>query len=190
MAQHPKPAENSDVLAEKNRRDREALETTANLSVASKTLHERLSEATSQKDFSRYLSDAVLVGDRSIIPYLKARLEGNFGDDQILEIALVNLGETQYVNETIEELKSEDYLVQYRAIWKLARFKTTESYRKLYELLDDNTNRDKNPDDDAVVRTLSQVTKDELFSTVENPPSDQNSTEAWKEWFKSRHLIE
>lgn len=175
---------------EKQRRDYQALETAIDLSVASKAIHERFINDPDGRNGIKILQDAVTTGDRSIVPYLKARKELGLGPAQYLDIALVALGETQYVDLAIEELRSENAAVRYHAIWRLARFKTKESYRKLYELLDDVAVRDPNPDDDQPIETLSWVTKEILFTTVENPPSSRQSTEAWKTWFKENHLID
>ncbi|MEP6848854.1 MAG: hypothetical protein ABI999_08345 [Acidobacteriota bacterium] len=116
-----------------------------------------------------------------------------FSPAQHLDLALVALGEIQYIDKAIEELKSEEYVVQVDAIWRLARFKTKESYRKLYELLDDETNRATSRDTHSIVRTLADVTKDELLATVEDPPKgkDAHDTAAWKAWFaKNKQPIE
>jgi HEAT repeat protein len=190
LAQNVRHAEVSSASVEKSRRDQENLERTADLSPASRALHESLSRPISDSDRAKLVQDAVIIGDRSVIPYLKARLEGGYGPPHHLDIALVSLGETQYVDKAIKELESEDYMTKVYAIWKLARFKTKESYRKLYELLDDVTPRDDYPEDDAIIQTLSVVTKRQMASAVENPPSDQDSTAAWKEWFKKNHLID
>lgn len=185
-------AQNNDSTAEfeKQRRNQENLEVASEMSPASRIMHQRFIRDLDGKDGVKILQDAVLIGDRSVVPYLKARKELGLGPAQYIDLALVALGETQYVELAIEELKSKDPVIQYYAVWKLARFKTKESYRKLYELLDDNTNRDPNPDDDQPIETLSWVTKEMLSSTVENPPKNQQDTEAWKEWFKKNNLID
>lgn len=184
--------QNNDSTAdfEKQRRDYQALETAIDLSSASRAMHERFINDREGSDGVKILQDAVTIGDRSVVPYLKARKELGLGPAQYLDIALVALGEKQYVDLAINELKSENATVRYYAIWKLARFKTKESYRKLYELLDDVTVRDPDPDDDQPIETSSWVTKEILFTTVQNPPSSRQSTEAWKEWFKKHHLID
>lgn len=172
-------AQNNETKArfEKQGRDYEAFIAAADLSPATKIMHERfLSEA----DGIKILEDALLVGDRSVIPYLKARKERGMGPPQYLEIALVRFGETQYVDLAIEETKSVDRTKRYWATWKLIRFKTQAAYQRLYEMLDDESNRGGGSGDDYGTRTVSQVTTDLLFSEVEDLPKDRHSTEAWK----------
>ena len=187
--------QNNDSTAqfEKQRRDDEALVATANANPASKALDRRLASTVVDRERVEILQEAVKTGDRGIIPYLKARRELGLGPAQHLDLALVALGETQYVDNAIEDLKSSAYVIQVDAIWRLARFKTKESYRKLYELLDDETNRATALDTHSIVRTLASVTKDELLATVEDPPKgkDAYDTAAWKAWFaKNKQLIE
>jgi hypothetical protein len=107
-------------------------------------------------------------------------------------VALVHLGETQYVDEAVKELKSSDAMDRHYAVWKLARFKTRESYRKLYELLDDNTNRDHDPFDGQNVLPLSWVTIEVLLTIEKDPPKvkERHDTEGWKAWFVKNKLVE
>jgi hypothetical protein len=183
----------STAAIEKQRREMESLETSSRLNPASIALHQRLSNTVVENERISFIQEAVRAGDRSVVPYLKARLEGGFGPANYLDVGLVALGESSYVDKAIEELKSNNYVVQVDAIWKLTRFKTKESYRKLYDLLDDMTNRDPDPNDDALYRPLAYVVMDELSSTVENPPKGKGSNDAaaWKAWFaRNKQLIE
>lgn len=186
MAQNIAPT----IEFEKQRRARQALDKAINATPSSKELHERFIETSSTNEEVQILQDAVKSDDRSIVPYLKARRDFGLGPAQHIDIALVALGETQYVDLAIEELNSEDPVVRYYAVWRLARFKTKASYQKLYELLDDVKNRDPVPDDDQPIETMSWVTKDILYSAVDDPPSDKYGTKAWKKWFKKNDLID
>ena len=165
-----------------------------NANLASKALHQRLISSVAEPEMIKILQEAVKTGDRSIVPYLNARWEMGLGPAQHLDIALVALGETQYVDKTIEDLKSEDAAIRYYAVWRLARFNTKESYRKLYELLDDDASRDDHRGaDDYVIMPMSWVTMEILRSTVKGPPRGKDAADraAWKAWFqKNKHLID
>jgi len=188
----PGQAQNNDSQAdfEKHRRDRQALDTAIALSLSSKDLHERFIKTSVSNEEVRILQDAVKSGDRSIVPYLKARRQLGLGPAQHIDIALVALGEMQYFDLAVKESNSEDAATRYWAIWRLARFKTKESYRKLYELLDDNTDRDDGQGDDYVIMPVSWVTKEILSSEFKDAPKYTESTEAWKEWFRKNNLID
>ena len=153
-----------------------------------KFLYEKV--ANNSKDYDEIFSEAAKSKDSSLVPYLKARMECNYDSKIIIEVTLVPLGETQYVDSSIEELKSDEPAARSWATWKLVRFKTKEAYRALYETLDDDRNRDPVPDDDAPIMPQSWVTKDILADFVDNPPKDRQSTAAWKDWFKNNHLID
>jgi hypothetical protein len=184
----------STVAIEKQRRNDENLELTANASPASRTLHQRLSSTVIDDERVAILQAAVKSGDRSIVPYLEARREMRLGPAQELDLALVALGATEYVNSAIEDLKSEDAGTRYWAVWRLARFNTKEAFRKLYELLDDNKSRDDHRGaNDYVIEPMSWVTMEILSSTVEDPPKDKDAhnAAAWKAWFaRNKQLIE
>jgi hypothetical protein len=185
---HTSPAQTSEtkVTSERLVRKEEAFIAAADLSPATRIMHERF---LSGADGVKILEDALLDGDRSVIPYLKARKEVNMGPPHYLDIALVRFGETQYVDLAIEDTKSVDRNKRYWATWKLVRFKTKAAYQRLYEMLDDESNRGGSGDDYGT-RTVSQVTTDQLFAGVEDPPKDRHSTEAWKEWFKKNNLLD
>jgi hypothetical protein len=173
---------------EKQRRDWENLQITAASSVASRFLHERLSSPGT--DCESALNDAVLQGDKSIIPYLKARKEGGFGPAQYIDLALVALGETRYVDLAIEETRSEDPATRSWATWRLVKFKTKASYQRLYEMLDDVKYGNVPKDVDYLIDSMSRVTMDWLSSEVEDPPKNRSNVAEWKEWFKKNNLID
>lgn len=193
LAQDPEIQRSREVRLEKVQREQIAIEKAANSSSASRALHDRVSTSATSQEQTDAIVEAGRTGDKAVIPYLKALVAANDSRSYEVEIALVHLGNNEYFSKTVVELSSEDPGVRYYAIGKLSRFKTKEAYRKLYELLDDDTDRDDNPKDDAIIRTNAEVVKDWLASTVENPPtaSDQCKTAKWKEWFeKNKHLIE
>ena len=178
---------------EKYNSDQAALEDAASLSPAAKALHERLSRNLSEIEVSKALDYVVASGDKSVVPYLRARLKADYGSKSEIEVALVRLGESEYFTKTLDELSSEDVSVQNLAVRKLSMFKTKEAYRKLYQLLDDEKVRDRGGHGDYIVPSLAYMVKDRLALTVENPPvgADKYSTAAWKAWFQiNRHLID
>lgn len=178
--------------ADKYIADQSAMERAASSSASARALHYRLSKISSESDFTRALDNVVSSGDKSVIPYLKARLDADHSGKNEIEVALVRLGETEYFDRAVEELSSRDVTIQNVAIWKLSMFKTKEAYRKLYELLDDESVRDVDGHGDYVVPSLAFMVKDRLASTVQSPPIGgyKYSTTAWKAWFeKNRHLI-
>lgn len=196
VAQVQEPLERQQARSEKNRKvaaAKSVIESEVNSSLAIKNLDERLSAVSKDNDFSQIISEIVRANDRSVIPYLKARLVVYDRRNLDIEVALVKLGDTEYFNKAVTDLSSRDVVVPYYAVWKLSLFKTKEAYRKLFELLDDETNRDDNPNDDAVIETISSIVKDRLAQTVDNPPQgmEKYNTKVWKAWFaRNKHLIE
>ena len=174
--------------------DNETFEKIADLSTEARLLQQRLMVDVRRGDHSDVILEAAKTKDKGLVPYLKKLLECKYSvSPLVVEVALVSLGESEYVDKTIGELKSKDTTVQSYAVWKLARFKTKDSYKKLYELLDDNTNRQGPVNDytDYIIPPLSLVAMEELSSTVDDPPKDQYSVVAWKKWFENhKELIQ
>jgi len=191
-AQKEKKVSEYEAGAEYSCPSQEDIRTVIATSQASMSLHLVLSDPN-RKNWRRSLrnavNDAVKTGDKSLVPYLKMRMQCYFGPTHSLDIALVALGETQYVDKAIKQVETGNHVVRYWAVWKLVRFKTKESYQKLYELLDDDKIPDQHKAKDASVGSLSEVTKTHLFREVDNPPSDRYSTEAWKAWFRKNHVV-
>lgn len=179
---------------EKADRDRAAMNKAMSSSPPARALHERLLQTgLSERDLSPAMAKVISAGDRSVIPYLKARLNADYGGRSQIEVVLVRLGEKEYVDEAIRELASDNFNIQHLALWKLSMFGTREAYRKLYELLDDESPRGKVGDRHFLVRSWAYMVKDTLAATAEDPPqgADRYSTAAWKAWFeKNRHLID
>lgn len=180
---------------ERTNRDAAAMEKGASASPAAKALHERISQqgGLSERDLSKVMADVISAGDKSVIPYLKARLDADYGGKSQIEVVLVRLGEKEYIDRTVEELSSKDISIQDLAVWKLSMFKTKEAYRELYKLLDNETVRGPVNQGDYSVPSLASVVKDTLILTVDNPPSGAHkySTPAWKAWFETnRQLID
>lgn len=196
MAQVQEPLERQQARSEKNRKVAAAKSVTGsavNSSLTVKRLDERLAKAATSEEFSQAISEIIQRNDRIVVPYLKARLVLDNEGWVYIEVALVHLGEREYFDKTVEELKSKDIVVPYYAVWKLSLFKTKEAYRKLFELLDDETPRVEKQAIDAQVLTLSGLVKDRLASTEDNPPKGANvyDTKAWKAWLaRNKHLIE
>lgn len=71
-------AQNNETKAafEKQGRDEETFVAAADISPASRIMHQRF---LSDDDGVKILEEALLVGDRSVIPYLKARKERGMG---------------------------------------------------------------------------------------------------------------
>lgn len=196
VAKVQEPVERQQARTEKNRKvavAKSVIENEVNSSLSSRRLDERLLAVSKDNDFSQIISEIVRANDRSVIPYLKARLVVFDRRNLDIEVALVKLGDREYFDKAVTDLSSTDVILPYYAVWKLSLFKTKEAYRKLYELLDDETNRDENPSDDAVIETLSSIVKDRLAQTVDNPPQgmDKYNTKVWKAWFaRNKRLIE
>jgi len=191
MAQDPGLQRVAVEKAEKNRRNRAALDETIESSGTVKALHERLSKAD-EEGFKKALSEVVAAKDRSVVPYLKARLALYSDSAFYIEVSLMRLGEKDYFDKAVAELSSDDPAIRTYAVWKLSLAKTKEAYRKLYELLDDERVRDDDPDDDMLIQSLSDVVKDRLASTEEDVPKGKSArdTAAWKDWFVQKHLID
>jgi hypothetical protein len=94
----------------------------------------------------------------------------------------------------MNRLSSTEVLLRIVAVEKLARIGTKDAYRKLYDLLDENTVSDPGPTNrDYITPPLSWYVMERLMGIVENPPTGPNrySVEVWKSWFeKNKHLIE
>jgi hypothetical protein len=192
VAQVQEPLERQQARVEKNAAER-VLEKEVNSSLTVKRLDERLSKAATPEAFSQAISEIVQANDRSLVPYLKARLILNNEGWVYIEVALVRLGEREYFDKTVAELKSKDIMIPYYAVWKLSLLKTKDAYRLLYELLDDETPRVEKQSIDFHVQTLSALVKERLASMADNPPKgiDVYETKAWKAWFaRNKHLIE
>lgn len=187
FAQDPRFEQDVKEKIEKSRRDRAALEAAANASDSAKALAQKFAVASSENQIKQIIDDVVQNGDKSVIPYLKSLLAGGFtGSSSLIEVALFQMGEEEYLNKAMKEISSDTAQIRYIAIWKLAQFKDKRAYRKLYELLDDETIREKNTANDYLVPTMSGMVKEELARTVDDPPkgADRFSTEAWKKWFE------
>ena len=191
FAQDPALLREQGERMEKTRRAQTAFETATNSSNGAKVLHERLLKSRSEGEFGQAISDVVQANDRSVVPYLKARLALYSEGKLDIEVALLHLGETEYFDKTVAELSSKDAVVRYYAVMKLSLFKTKEAYRKLLELLDDETGWEDHGD--YTIPSLAYRVKVILAATVEDPPTgkDVYDTAAWKAWFeKHKELIQ
>ena len=191
FAQDPAMQRTIEVRNEKSRQEKTAFDTAINSSEGAKALNERLTKSKSSSEFRQAISDAVQANDRSVVPYLKARLALYSEGKLDIEVALLHLGETEYFDKTVAELSSKDAVVRYYAVMKLSLFKTKEAYRKLLELLDDETGWEDHGD--YTIPSLAYRVKVILAATVEDPPTgkDVYDTAAWKAWFeKHKELIQ
>lgn len=182
---------------EQTRQREAALQQAANASPSAKTLKAKVDAQESD-----VILEAAKTGDQSLKPYLKLlaadkeRRSRNGSAAFQAHIALAKLGDKEVLPEIFAELNASEVWVQDAAIAKLARIGGKEAYRKLYELLDDMTNRDKIIDDD-VIRPKAFTVMRQLGEVVENPPRFPNGliqdleVAPWKAWFaKNKHLIE
>lgn len=191
LAQNPETERLARAKTEKAQQDRTKIEQTLIESKAARELDKRLSVITSEAELRKVMSESVAAGDKTVVPYLKARLEANYFGKNDTEIALVRLGEKEYLDKTIGELSSTDDGIRSAAVWKLSMFKTREAYRKLYELLDDETVQDGKDHGDYLVPSLSRLVMEKLASSVENPPHRTHDKAEWKAWFaRNKSLIE
>lgn len=159
-----------------------------------RALQSKLNSARSTLECENALKEYVSSENKSIVPYLKAQMEVGSGCQIEIQVALVKLGELDYLNKIIQDLSSQTIVNRIIAVEMLAKIGSKEAYKKLFELLDDN--EDMNPglmNRDYVVPPLSRYTVEWLGKTVANPVTgkDRYSVEAWKEWFeRNRHLID
>lgn len=152
-----------------------------------KSLHASTTPQTCLQVLDPYLQK----GETRIVPYLKAHLEQYRVCNDEIQVALVKLGEDEYYQRILLEIRSDEPSFRVRAIRKLAQIKSKESYRKLYELLDDTSGSKQGSD--YVIAPLNHYVMESLLQTVEDPPtgSKRYDPEVWKAWFeKNRHLIE
>lgn len=156
-----------------------------------KDLRDVLMSATTSQDCSQAIYPFVEQNERRIIPYLKTHLELYNVCKSEINVALVRMGEDEYYQRILSELKSDVPVVRVKAIEKLSLLKSKESYRKLYELLDDTSGGKSGSD--YIVRQMNYYVMDRLLRTVENPPTGPTRYDpaVWKAWFeKNKHLIE
>lgn len=176
---------------EKDQQDRAALDNSLRASNSAKALHQRLSNASGE-EFTRAVADAAAANDKSVVPYLKARLALWSEGKNAIEVALIRLGEREYFDSTVAELSSKDAAIRSYAVGKLSVLKTKEAYAKLYELLDNDEALDEIPGDDELIPSMSQLVKYRLADTEADTPKgkDAYDTAAWKAWFVRKHLID
>lgn len=75
---------------QKDQQDRAALDSSIRSSNSAKALHERLSKVSGE-DFTRAIADAASANDKSVVPYLKARLALWSDGKLAIEVALIRL---------------------------------------------------------------------------------------------------
>jgi hypothetical protein len=80
--------------------------------------------------------------------------------------------------EIFVELDSADRMAQDTAIAKLAQIGNKEAFRKLHQLLDDNTNRDDNLNDHLLVRPKASRVMYELYKIFDDMPKNPNGAES------------
>ncbi len=195
FAQDPEPARIE--LIENQRQKTAALEAIFELSPATKALRGKAN--VSMGDL---IAEATKTGDPALKPHLKVLAReresrtsiGSAGSQA--HIALAKLGDTEAFSEILSELNDHEIWVQDTAIAKLARIGSKEAYQKLYQLLDDMTNRDKSVDD-LIIRPKAFTVMRKLGEVIDNPPRLPNGlindieVAPWKAWFaKNKHLID
>jgi HEAT repeat protein len=121
---------------ERGQKTSAAIEAIANMSPSLKAL---------RGEVNQMIIEAAKTGDPALMPHLKAlasdkvrRTRMGSGASQA-HIALARLGDSDVLPEIFAELDSADITAQDTAIAKLAQIGNKEAFRKLYQLLDDNT---------------------------------------------------
>ncbi len=197
FAQDPESSRMARERSAKQRLKTAALEAILELSPAAKALRGKVN--VSMGDL---IAEATKTGDPALKPHLKvlavereSRISIGSAGSQA-HIALAKLGDMEAFSEILAELNDDEIWVQDTAIAKLARIGGKQAYRKLYELLDDMTNRDKSVDD-LIIRPKAFMVMRQLGEIIENPPRLPNGlindleVAPWKAWFaKNKHLIE
>ncbi|MBX3299640.1 MAG: hypothetical protein KF736_09280 [Acidobacteria bacterium] len=154
-------------------------------------LRRQLNSAASPAACEKAVAPYITQNERRIVPYLNAHLALYRDCGIAISVALVKLGDNGHFQVILEELTSEILGVRTRAIEKLSLIQSKESYRKLYELLDD-TSGGEYGSDFAVLPTNRYVVEC-LSRTIAYGPKgmDRFSPDAWKAWFeRNRHLID
>lgn len=173
---------------EQNRQNQAAIDDALLRSVTAVAIHKSTGD-----ERIRLLSEAVRTRDLSVIPYLRALIKANWDGLFDVDVTLVKLGEMDIFDKIVRDTRSDVPRDRYTAIAKLAQIKSKDSYRKLYELLDDESFPKGRVDGDSILQSTSALVMDQLSITVANPPkgSDRFDKNAWKAWFeKNRHLID
>lgn len=177
-----------------NRQKEAALKAAAGMSETANALKVKVDQGK-----SGVILEAVNSGDKSLIPYLKllasdSRARSRNGSAAFeAHVGLAILGDDEAFAQILEEVgKKDSHRVLASAHAKLALIGSKESYRILYEALDDHTNEPSEASD-MFFSTVSHGVMSLLAKTVKNPPTgkDKYSVDAWKAWFeRNRHLIE
>lgn len=203
FGQNPEIMKNAKERSERIGKVRIALDSIADFSPQLKTLREKGERA-------KMVVEATKTGDLALLPHLRVLADdkGEVGiishiktlprsrrESEAFEahIALAKLGDPNVMPEISAELASDDTVAQDTAILKLVRIGSKEAYQKLFELLDDTTPRPSVPDE--LIRTKSHQTMQELNVVFDDAPKKPNGVvlydvAVWKEWFKSKKLID
>jgi HEAT repeat protein len=190
QAQDLEQARIGQAKMERGKRENTALEAIANRSPSLRAL---------RGDVAEMIAEAARTGDSALIPHLKVLADdaeertGMGSMAFYAHIALVKLGDPDALLEIFAELSPGGIRAQNTAIKKLAQIGSKEAYQKLYELLDDDANRD-TVYDDELVSPNSQTVMHELATIFDDTPKKPNGATsqdvaAWKAWVEKKLLI-